>query len=276
MTQIIDFDEIDDWAPQLDTALSQHVPHCVGEKLVMAAPPYAEDAIACLFGLTSQSKVVAATLAWIRSSTIASYHGSRLTNVDMASIRATGLYPLKAEARRNRIERALSSHVDWPTVADRLDSTLRKYGQGCAAGRRQDQVHLTLSRASLTNRFNHYLRYGAEFDQHVAHALLGQDGVDLLAQDGRPTLIKVAIDGGAALDAAHPHFTVHEMQARGQLPNLANQFLRAWSYRLAHPEFQSRSLQVDCGMVFNEIVPADCIDFIDDSVERANVGVPIG
>ncbi|MGK5060334.1 hypothetical protein ACQ4WY_25710 [Janthinobacterium sp. LB2P49] len=263
MTPIIDFDEIDDWAPKLATALSQHVPSYVGTKLASAAPQYPDNAMACLFDLSSRCAVVAATLTWIQSSTIASYHGSRLTTTDVESIRLTGLIPLKAEARRNRLVRALSSHVDWPNVADQLDSTLRKYGQKSAAGRRQHQVHLTLSKAGLKERFNHYLTYGAEFDQHVACALLGKSGVDLLARDGRSTLIRIATPGVLALNAAHPHFSVDEMQARDEIPNLAREFLKAWSYRLAHPEFQSRTLTVDCGMVFNSIVPAGWIVSID-------------
>lgn len=263
MTLIIDFDEIDDWAPKLATALSPHVPSSVGKKLVMTAPQHLEDAMGCLFDLTDRCAVIAATLTWIRSSTIASYHGSRLTAADMASIRLTGLIPLKAEARRNRLLRALSSHVDWPSVVDRLDSTINKYGQRAAAGRRQHQVHLTLSRAALTNGFDHYLTHGAEFDQHVAHALLDKGGTDLLAHDGESTVIRVGIPGVLALDAANPYFSVDETQARAEVPNLAREFLKAWSYRLAHPEFQSRTLKIDCGMIFNSVVPADWIVSID-------------
>lgn len=132
-----------------------------------------------------------------------------------------------------------------------------------AAGRRQHQVHLTRSKAGLKERFNHYLTYEAEFDQHVACALLGKGGVDLFARDGRSTLIQIATPAVLAFNAPHPHFSVDEMQARDETPNLAREFLKAWSYRLAHPEFQSRTLTVDCGMVFNSVVPAGWIVSID-------------
>lgn len=264
---MVDFDDIDDWAPRLALALSQHVPNSVGPTLAAEGPQYVEDARARLFDLTSRVAVISATLAWIRSTSIAGYHGSRLLEADVASIRSIGLIPLEAEARRHRLVRALSSHGDWPNVVSRLDATISSNGQARAVGHREGQVHLTLSRAGLTNGFNHYLTHGAEFDQHVAFMLLGQDGCDLLAHDGTPTVIQFAVPGIRALDATHPHFSVDDMQARGEIPNLANEFLSAWSYRLAHPEFQSRTLKVDCGMRFNSIVPADWIVAIDTQVD---------
>jgi hypothetical protein len=200
--------------------------------------------------------VIDATLTWIRSTKIAGYHGSRLTDAEVASIRAVGLIPLKAETRRLRLKRALSPHPRWREIADKLDAAIQAHGRGGAAGCREDQVHLTLSRAGLTSGFNHYLTHGAEFDQHVAYALLGQDGTDLLARDGQPRVIQVAVPGPLALNAAHLYFSIDDIRNRGDVPNLVNEFLEAWSYRLAHPGFQSRTLKTDCGMIFRSTVPA--------------------
>jgi hypothetical protein len=264
--EIIDFDKIDDWAPRLTLALSDLVPSSVQQKLAATAPKYVEDAGAVLFGLTSRCSVITATLAWIRSSVIASYHGTRLTAAEVASIRAIGLIPLKAEDRRNRLIRALSQHPAWPSVRDQLDMAIHKHGPGGAAGGREGQVHLTLSRVALLNSFSHYLSHGSEFDQHVAHALLGSDGTDLLARDGEPMVIRVDVPGERALEATHRYSSVEEMQARGEIPNLAREFLNVWSYRLAHPEFQSRTLKIDCGLVFRSSVPAGWIAAVDLAV----------
>jgi hypothetical protein len=116
------------------------------------------------------------------------YHGSRLTQDEVASIREIGLIPLVAAARRSRLARAFSTHPRWTNVADQLDAAIHAHGAGERAGRREAQVHLTLSRSGLTGSFNHYLTHGSEFDQHVAYALLGQEGKDLLATDGEPVL----------------------------------------------------------------------------------------
>jgi hypothetical protein len=109
------------------------------------------------------------------------------------------LRPLVASERQSRLTRALAAHRDWPQVRGDLDRVLTTYGEGNHAGRRQGQVHLTLSRAGLENGFNHYLTHGSEFDQHAAHALLGDEGKELLRRYGRPILIKVKVPGEVAL-----------------------------------------------------------------------------
>lgn len=221
-----------------------------------AAPGYIEDARDLLFDLTDRDAIIDATLGWIRSTKVAGHHGSRLTDAEVASVRADGLLPLKAEGRRDRLVRALSPHPRWGEVAGQLDPTIRALGQGGRAGRREDQVHLTLSRSGLTNGFNHYLTHGAEFDQHVAHALLGPEGKELLGRDGVPRVVQVAVPGVDALKAAHPIFGIEALRANGDVPNLVEDFLKAWSYRLAHPSFRARTLEVDCGMVFRSTVPS--------------------
>jgi hypothetical protein len=253
---MIDFDEIDDWAPELSDVLSQCVPDSFGPRVAEAAPEYIEDALDLLFDSTVRDAVIDAALAWIRSTKVVGYHGSRLTDEEVASVRSSGLTPLKAETRRDRLVRALSPHPGWHEVADQLDSILQGYGPGGAGGRRERQVHLTLSRCGLLNGFNHYLTHGSEFDQRVAYELLGPDGEELLTKDGMPTVLRVAVPGPLALDAAHPHFGVDDMRVRGEVPNLVKEFLQAWSYKLAYPAFQSRTLEIDCGMVFRSTIPA--------------------
>ena len=266
--EMIDFDDIDNWGPNLAAALTPYVPNSVGQKLAAAAPHYVEDARDLLFDLTIRDAVIDATLAWIRSKKIAGYHGSCLADIEVASIRANGLIPLQAEARRHRLIRALSVHPEWSRVANKLDAAIQSHGHGNTAGHREGQVHLTLSKAGLTGGFNHYLTHGAEFDQHVACSLLGIDGKNLLAFDGKSTVIKVAVPGHLALVAAHPYFDINDMRAKGDVPNLVNEFLKAWSYRLAHPEFQSCTLKIDCGMIFRSIVSAGWIVEFDVQDEK--------
>lgn len=255
----IDYDSIDAWAPSLAAALQSHVPPSIWQELKLACPEYVEDARRHLFELTDEEAVIETVIAWIQSNTLLTYHGSRLTDADVASIRSVGLVPLQATERRNRLVRALSSHPEWLSAAPRLETTLQAHGPGNAAGRREGAVHLTLSKAGLVGSFSHYLTHGSEFDQHVTHALLGDDGFDLLARDGTPTLFQIAVPGALALEAAHPIFTLDDLRARGDLPNIVRQFLEAWSYSLAHPGFQPGTLKVDCGIRFRSTVSATWI-----------------
>ena len=157
-------------------------------------------------------------------------------------------------SRRARLVRALSCHPRWKEQA--LDAVLLEYGKSNKAGRREGQVSLTLSRCGLLHGFNHYLTHGSEFDQHVANALFGSEGKDLLRKDGKARIIQVAVPGPVALNRANRHFPIAARLQRGQLPNLVEDFLKAWSYTLAHPDFDCGTLKLDCGMGFCEPVPS--------------------
>ena len=260
---MLDFDDNRTWGPRLTAALRGLLTDCVLEKLATASPQYIEDACELLFSYADRARIVDATLAWIRSTSVAGYHGGRLTQSEVDSIRTRGLLPLEANARRARLTRALSPHPRWGQVAHRLDAALRDYGPGEKAGRREGQVHLTLSRCGLLNGFNHYLTHGSEFDQRVAYALLGADGAELLGTDGRATVIQAAVPGDVALNAVNRYFTVDERLARGEVPGLVDELLKAWSYGLAHPDFDCGTLQEDCGLVFRSAVPPAWIVGID-------------
>jgi hypothetical protein len=268
----LDFDNIEDWAPKLTAALRPHVSNYIEQKLLEAAPEYEyiEDTQDMLFHLTDRDAVIDAVVAWLRSSKIAGYHGSRLTDSEVHSIQVNGLIPLEPETRRDRLTRALSPNSRWPKVAPQLDAAIQAYGQGSRAGRREGQVHLTLSRAGLTQGFNHYLTYGSEFDQHVAQKLLGTEGMELLASYGEPRVFKVAVPGALALDAANRYFTVDDFRDRGEIPNLVSEFLKSWVHRLVCPSFQSNTLKVDCGIVFHQTIPAAWITGFDTLSEAYN------
>ena len=260
---LLDFDDIDAWGQKLAEALKDHISDATGALVAARSPEYIEDARNIIFEVVDRNAVIEAALTWIRSSNVAAYDGTRLTDFEVASVRALGLLPLKAEARRERLIRALSPHHRWREIVGQLDDVIQAYGSGGKAGRREGQVHLTLSRSGLTKDFNHYLTHGAEFDQHVAHALLGPEGEELLGRDGSPRLVRIAVPGHEALRAAHRHFSISDLRAVGDLPNIVREFINAWSFRLARPGFQASTLKVGCGMAFRSPVPAEWIMSID-------------
>jgi hypothetical protein len=247
---MIDFDAIDTWGPSLDLALQPCVPHAVRQAVRQSQPRFVEDASEALLAMAPRDKVVEATLAWLRQGSLAAFHGTRLTVEEADAVRRQGLLPFASLTRRARLQGALSRHPGWHAVESRLDAALQRFGPGGAASRRERQVHLTLSRAALLHGFNHYLTFGAEFDQHVAHHLLGEEGQGLLTQDGLPMIVQAELPGGMALEAAHPHFSVDDLVQCGELPSLVRDFLQAWAYRLVDPVFQTSGLRTDCGISF--------------------------
>ena len=251
---MIEFDEIDAWKPKLGDALRPYVSEHELAKLVSVHTKDPSVALDSLFTLVDRNAIIDATIAWTKAVSIAGYHGTRLIDSEVISIEQNGLVPLKSSDRRRRLERVLSRHDRWPEVASKLNDTIRNFGPGHKGGKREGQSHLTLSRNGLIKGFNHYLTYGSEFDQWVAYELLGDDGKELLRDYGEPRLVKVAVPGTEALDAAHSIFSVNDVLESGDVPNLIKELLGSWTLKVGHPEFQCRSLEVDCGMIFSSVV----------------------
>lgn len=260
----LDFDKIDEWASSLASSLSPFIGDLEAE-LKRMKPRYVEDSLSLLLANGRREPVIDETIRWIRTSGVYAFHGSRLTRDEVDSVRVNGLRPLSASQRSVRLTRVLSQHPNWPAVAPRLDEVLRQFGQGMRSGRREGQVHLTLSRAGLVDGFNHYLTHGSEFDQHVTVHLLGQEAQALLAADGESLIVKVAVPGQRALEGAHIRFSVDDVRAHGEVPNLVKEFLEVWSYRLTNPGYQSRCLRVDSGIRFDGVVPAEWIVAVEAS-----------
>lgn len=256
---LIDFDKIADWEAGLTDALNHVVTDQIIEKIRRTKFEYIEDARDLLFILVNKDLIIDVTINWLSSNNLAAYHGTKLIDSEIESIKRNGLLPLDSIHRITRLQRTLSSHPKWSEISEQLIEEIKNHGERNSAGKREGQVHLTLSRSGLINGFNHYLIFGSEFDLHVALTLLGQEGKQLLANDGKSIIIKLSIPGRLALNAAHPYFSINDVRKRGDVPNIIEHFLKVWSYRLAFPDFQVSNLEVDCGMIFNRVVPANWI-----------------
>ena len=254
---MIDFDEIDDWFPKLDAALVPFVGPAARRELSHASPKYVEDALDHLFMLADRNSVIDAVLESLRSDKLIAYHGTRLTDPEVESVLSVGLLPLNAESRRTRIVRALGSHPNWPIASQRLDGVISSLARG-HAGNRENQVHLTISRACLL-AYKSYLVHGSEFDYHVATRLLGEDGKRLLATDGQPRVVRVAVPGYDAVEAANPFLAVAHLRAKGDVPSLVRDFLETWAFRLGHPGYQSKTQRRDSCLFFRSQIPAEWI-----------------
>ena len=259
----INFDDIDSWDPLLAHLLEPLIPKAVLDKILAVAPESIPEACYLLLDPTCGKVVMDAAIGWINSVTIAGYHGTRLTEAEVESVRENGLLPTKAVDRADRLKRSLSGHERWQEVAGRLSDKLEAFGPGGKAGQREGQVHLTLSRCGLVNGFNQYLTHGADIDRHIAFALLGQEGVELLAKDGEARVIEVVVPGHEALTAANPWFSVEVCLATDRVPYLICELLGSWVFRRIDPDFQSSELQLDCGMIFKSTVPSNWIAGIE-------------
>jgi hypothetical protein len=117
---MFDLDTIDDWFSPQSKVLTPHLPPDFIERVRKANPRYIENARDVVLGLGDKD--------WIRSETVLAYHGTRLTPAELESVRARGLMPLQALARRERLIGALSSHPSWPQVENQLEGLLQERG----------------------------------------------------------------------------------------------------------------------------------------------------
>jgi hypothetical protein len=251
MNDHFDFDRLDLWGPELTVRLEGIVSPDVRRRVADSDPEFVEDARDTLFGLVEADAVNTAVAEWVSERPIAAYHGSRLTEAEIAAIQKGGLRPLRIEDRRARLVRALSQHQDWPAKSHRLAEALELHGKGERAGRREGQVHLTLSRAGLVKSFNHYLTHGAEVDQHLAHHVLGDEGINLLRRDGVPIVFRCLVPPDVAIPACN-RFTIGT-------PYPVPEVVPEWAYWLAKPQRAMECIQADCGLVLHNQMPAEWI-----------------
>jgi len=252
-----DFDRVENWGPALGSALSDLIPSDIGAIVAHADPQFIEDARDKVLASGDARRIAERLWSWLKARPVYAYHGSRLLPQEVAAIRAEGLQPLIATARIERLRLMLGSHPKWKEAEPRLQAAVERFGAGNCMGHREGQVHLTVSRSGLVKGFNYYLRQGSEFDWHVTGDLLGAGGQSLLQAQGEATLFRIRVPGAAALSACNPFIELSR-----DLPNLVSETLAVWAFRLAHPTYSSASLQLDCGMIFKEAVPATWIDAV--------------
>ncbi|MFN0101424.1 MAG: hypothetical protein ACKV2U_04955 [Bryobacteraceae bacterium] len=251
---LFDFDKITDWGPSLSAHVRGLVPPTAGKIILQLRPKYIEDARDVLLSdvCSEKAALVAAVTEWIRSQTVTAYHGSRLEEPEIGDIRTRGLLALVPGARKEHLCRKLKQHRRWQEAAGNLESVIQKLGEHEREGKRHGQTHATLSRAGLVRGFNHYLTHGSEFDQRAASRLLGDEGKELLASYGKPTLLTLAVPGDRAFEAANPWLSLVR-----DMPNFVREVIDVWSYWLAYPDFSVASQLFDCGLMFEHDVPPE-------------------
>lgn len=254
---LIDYDDPLTWEDSLTQELSILVNKDIYQAVAQANLEYIEDYRNMLFEDVDRIAIARVMLGWMKKNTLVAYHGTRVTSEEKNHILQNGLLPLQVSNRSRRITRALSKHSRWSEVSIELGLALEKFGPNAHAGKRENQVHLTLSKAGLENGFNHYLTNGAEVDGHIAYFLLGEEGQDLLAQDGEAVIFAFGVPGDKAIEAAHPFFSPEDLLARGDFPNLLDEFLAIWCYRIAHPHYSPTLCETDAGLMFANSVPSE-------------------
>jgi len=258
---LLDIDRYGAWCPALGEAIDDLVTPSVVDTLRAAKLGSISEmgSLLCV-AIDNSATLLRRIEEWIAAATVVAYHGTRLTDTEAGAIISKGLKVLKASDRELRIREVLSAHSRWAEVEGRLPGLIEAAGPSWATkgyGKREGQVHLTLSRAALIGSFNHYLVEGSEFDSNIAMTLLGQDGRDLLHKVGAARIFKFELPGRAALHAANPYGTAR--QPINGVREISNMFARWLSGAL-----ETDPPYVDCGLQFEHDVPAEWLAGVEE------------
>ena len=255
---MIYFDSFETWSGSFGELITDLVGKEVVDNMAVLQFEDVEDAGEHVANLSTIRAISTAIEKWLRQGEFCVFHGTRLLPEEILSVEKEGLRPLLASERKHRLRKILKRHPKWHSVKHKLDKVLEDVGPKEKQGRREGQVHFSLSRSGLVNYFNHYLTHGSEFDQHVVQRLFDdKSGLRLLSSETRPVLVHISISGDELIRGAHPHFGYNDIIERGDIPGLAQTFLNAWAFKLARPSFDIASLRTDCCLMQRVPTPVE-------------------
>ncbi len=257
---MIYYDNFETWERSFRDIVVDLVGSEVVDRLAALNFEYVEDAGGYVASHTNILSISSAIQDWLQRREFCVFHGTRLLPEEILSVQRKGLRPLVASDRESRLREILEPHPKWSSAKDRLGEVLQDVGPKEKQGRREGQVHFSLSRSGLVNGFDHCLTHGSEFDQHVVQRLFGdQSGLKLLNSQTTPVLIHVRIDGEELVKGTHPYFSYSDVIEMGEIPGLARTFLDAWAYKTARPSYEISNLKADCCMMQRVATPPERI-----------------
>lgn len=263
------FDKFESWEASFGDLMVALIGQANMQKLPKLVFEYVEDA-GDFVSSFSGTRVVSLEIGkWLYQNEFCVFHGTRLLPLELASIKEIGLRTLVAFDRQSRLIKILRNHSDWDVVKEKLSETLDAVGPQEKQGRREHQVHFSLSRSGLVNCFDHYLTHGSEFDQHVASRLFPDgSGLRLLQSETMPYVVHVRMSGQDLVKGAHPHISYQDAIDMGETPGLAATFLNAWAFKKSNPLFDIEELRTDCCVVQNNPTPLEKILEVEELCDR--------
>jgi hypothetical protein len=269
---MIYYDEFRTWKDSFSDVIQDVVGNKVVENLSSSTFEFIEDAGDFVASHTDIETISSQIHKWLLENEFCAFHGTRLLPEEIDSVQQNGLLPLVAADREHRLRRILERHPKWRSVEDKIGEVILDVGPRAKQGRREGQVHFSLSRSGLVHGFDHYLTHGSEFDQHVVQRLFDdQSGLELLKTETAAALIHVRMSGEDLVRGAHPFFSYLDVVGMGEVPGLGRTFLNAWSFLTAKPTYDIAKLRTDCCMMQRVATPPEKIVAIE---KLGELGVP--
>jgi hypothetical protein len=124
----IDYDQLDVWGPWFTAIMSD----VAGPKIIEAAkssqPQYVEDARQFFESEIGLQRLVDEFNSRLVPYVVRVYHGTRIGDDELASMKQHGLRPLALVDRRDFLIRCFEHHPDWKQERHKLDGILHRMG----------------------------------------------------------------------------------------------------------------------------------------------------
>lgn len=238
-----EFDQIEKWGPELVELFDDVLPKSL-ELIFEAEPPedveHAREILIAHLGMDKPA-IELRMRRWFKKRRVTAYLGDWLTDEE-ARKWPRFRWPTVHAAR---LACALGSHPRWEAIAPRvLDAVIRAEP---SSRRKWLRRTATASKQGLLVNFNAYLPEDTALEERVADKFLGQEGIRLLREYGRPRMFKFELLGENALKAAKRFAGKTERD-----PNfLVWSTFDAWAYWLADCEFDPAAEGLYIGLDLN-------------------------
>lgn len=222
--------------------MTQIVPASAISNIRNLAPRFLEDPRNHLFELFGRNYIRRRLAAHLQNCSIKFFHGTRLSQADLESVKRSGLLPLNLADRRQGLIEILKKHPLWDDVSVGFDDALQMYGRKHTLGSRENGcVYACFSRSALLKGCTHYLQNGAEVDDFIGHHLFGNASADEFFNRYRSPYI-ISFDLSFA-EAARYSTSFQEQETGEDI--IVDKLLCYWAYSLTTPDFEVGS-QGDC------------------------------
>ncbi|HEY3740738.1 MAG TPA: hypothetical protein VGL53_12885, partial [Bryobacteraceae bacterium] len=169
MMTTFDLDDVKVWGPRLNDELQISEFAAVVDQIRSVDLQDGEVRLRDLFSIIPQEHFVRTVSSWIEKQTVTAYHGSRLDDIELQSVRSWGLKVLSPTSRQETLIKKFAPHPDWALREAYLMDALDKAAGRSAVGK----VHVTLSYWHLL-ALHDVVQKGSEFDRKVEFEVFGK------------------------------------------------------------------------------------------------------
>lgn len=222
---LIQADRSETYLKILDDVMKSVLKSAEYKALASAEPKYIDDAVSYIPKTVDRGEMFFALNSTLVKERYRVFHGTRLTDMDAASIMNVGLKPLSQTSRVKH----LLDRIRVYSVQEGISFDEAKFWHLIDEYENRDRgrIYCSLFRSAHIKEHTHYMDYGSEFEQVIVVHLVGGYHKRLLRHDTKAAIVSWTIDGSKLIDETSLD-QVDQRLSEGNHPELARNFLNRW------------------------------------------------